>query len=114
MYLIWIVGFEPVMFLIVPFAVLAILFSLISLIYALARLERKSLPLIGIVAGNFWVIADSFWAVNDFNEIEIFIQIARIFAVLLAVVATWEFMASRDNADRLAAFAEFFRKFKSS
>lgn len=115
MYVVWILGFEPAMFLIVPLAVSAILLSSAALIYAVAgKLDRKFVPLAAVVAGNFWVIADSLWAVNDFNGVEIFLTIARVFSVLLAVVATWEFAASKDNVEKLATFAGFFRKFKSS
>lgn len=114
MYLVWIFSVESLIFLIVPFAILAVFFSLSSLFYAITALDRGSIPFTAVAAGNLWVAADSFWAINDFYEIEIFLTLAKIFTVLLAITATYEFATSKDNAHKLKVFAEFFRKFKSS
>ncbi|MBI2068551.1 MAG: hypothetical protein HYT67_00355 [Candidatus Yanofskybacteria bacterium] len=113
MYLVWIIDFEFLKILIVPLALSAVLFSFWALVYAVARLDRKSTPFIAILAGNFWVVADSLWAVNDSYGVEALLQIARLFTFLLMIVATWEFFASKDNVEKLAHFAEFFRKFKN-
>ncbi len=115
MYVVWNLDIRLTMFMIVPFAVLAILFSIVSLVYATIGLDRKSVPLIAVVPGNLWVAADSFWAVYDFTDLDgnglgAFMAISHIFTVLLGVLATWEFVVSKDNKE---TFAKFFGKFKS-
>lgn len=110
MYLLWISEVNP--FNLLPLlAGLSISFSSGALLYALIKLDNQ-VPLIGIVAGNFWVIADSLWALNDIWNVAIFLTVSRIFAVALVVLATWEFVSSRDNSERLRNFGSFFKKFK--
>ena len=106
MYLVWILGLELLNYLIIPLAVSAVLFSFLSLVYAMIRLDRTSVPLMAVIGGNLWVIADSLWAINDSQGIEILHIVAQIFTILLVVVATWEFLTSRSN------FVKFFRKFR--
>lgn len=112
MYLTWI--FDLALGMVMPLAVLAIAVNFTALVYAISRLDRTSMPRIEVIGGNLWVTADSLWAISDSNsdEIKILVIVARIFAVLLAVIVHWEFLASKDNTDRLIRFAKGFTKLR--
>lgn len=112
MYLAWI--FELALAVVMPFALLAITINSAALVYAILKLDRTSMPRIEVIGGNLWVTADSLWAISDSssNEIRILITVARIFAFLLAIIATFEFIAIRDNMDRLLRFTKVFSKLR--
>lgn len=110
MYLTWI--FDLPLMIVKPFAILAILVNFIALAYAIFRLDRKSMPRMEVIGGNLWVTADSLWAIGDVGMMDKVVIAARIVAVLLAVVATWQFLASRDNTDRLLRFTKVFTKLR--
>lgn len=110
MYLTWI--FDLPLTIVKPFAMSAILVNFIALTYAIFGLDRKSMPRMEVIGGNLWVTADSLWAIGDIGMMDRVVIAARVIAVLLAVVATWEFLASRDNTDRLLRFTKVFTKLR--
>lgn len=113
--LLWVLGdftwlFEieyvfPVMY------ILAVLGNFAALMYASLKL-RHTIPLMPVIAYNFWVIMGCLWTFVDITGSEGILLAAKVIGIAMLLITVYEFGINRNNKENILAFMITFRKFR--